>query len=147
MRSGEAGLTGRALALAVAADRAHHLHTEIEPALADGATVLCDRYVPSSLVLQRLDGVAVADIGAYNRFARIPDLTVYLTAEAATIQTRLAARSRRSRLEEIGGPAREVDLYRQARRLLADEGWPQIVIDAERRTVDEVAARMREHLP
>ena len=38
-------------------DRHHHLAADIRPALAAGQVVLCDRYVPSSLVLQRMDGI------------------------------------------------------------------------------------------
>ena len=39
-------------ALLMAADRAQHVAAEIEPALARGEWVVCDRYVPSSLVYQ-----------------------------------------------------------------------------------------------
>jgi len=38
------------LQMLFAADRAHHLTTEIEPALKNGKIVVCDRYVLSSLV-------------------------------------------------------------------------------------------------
>jgi dTMP kinase len=48
---------GMALACLVAGDRHHHLATEILPALRAGKVVVCDRYLPSSLVLQRLDGL------------------------------------------------------------------------------------------
>ena len=39
-------------ALLMAADRAQHVAAQIEPALARGEWVVCDRYVPSSLVYQ-----------------------------------------------------------------------------------------------
>ena len=48
---------GIALACLVAGDRHHHLATEIRPQLHAGAIVISDRYLPSSLVLQRMDGV------------------------------------------------------------------------------------------
>jgi dTMP kinase len=60
VRSAESYLTGRALALAVAADRYAHLDKEIIPALNAGKTVVTDRYVQSSLALQRLDGIGLA---------------------------------------------------------------------------------------
>lgn len=48
---------GLTLACRVAADRYQHLEHEIRPALQAGRLVICDRYLASSLVLQRLDGV------------------------------------------------------------------------------------------
>ncbi|MFD0857283.1 dTMP kinase [Actinomadura adrarensis] len=44
IRETEGELSGRALALAVAADRAAHVAVEIEPALADQKIVISDRY-------------------------------------------------------------------------------------------------------
>src|SRR5262245_22816524 len=69
-------LDGLALACLVAADRYQHLQAEIHPALAAGQIVLTDRYLPASLVLQRLDGVDEAFIWAVNQHARRPDLAV-----------------------------------------------------------------------
>ena len=48
---------GMALACLVAGDRHHHLATEIRPHQQAGDVVICDRYLPSSLVLQRMDDV------------------------------------------------------------------------------------------
>lgn len=39
----------------MAGDRHHHIETEIMPPLARGEVVVSDRYLPSSLVLQRMD--------------------------------------------------------------------------------------------
>ncbi len=58
IRAGTGECTGMALACLVAGDRHHHLATEIRPALAARQIVLCDRYLPSSLVLQRMDGIS-----------------------------------------------------------------------------------------
>jgi len=44
-----------ALACLVAGDQHHHVQVENRPALARGDMVLSDRYLPSSLVLQRTD--------------------------------------------------------------------------------------------
>ncbi len=63
-----------ALACLVAGDRHHHLATEILPLLQAGVTVICDRYVPSSLVLQRMDGVDWDTIWQLNNGAEPPDL-------------------------------------------------------------------------
>ncbi len=139
VRTAEATLTGRPLALAIAADRAHQVEEEIIPHLNAGFIVVCDRYVPSSLVLQRLDGIALDEIWAYNQYAMPPALTVYLEHDAEVIAERLTERRSRSRLESVGGPVEELALYRQAREFLEVEGWRQTVVDCRDRTPTEVA--------
>jgi Thymidylate kinase len=57
-RQGTYHYRGLALSCLVAADRYDHLAREIEPALAAGLIVVCDRYAPSALVLDRLDGLS-----------------------------------------------------------------------------------------
>jgi hypothetical protein len=47
------------LACLVAADRYNHLDTEIRPERTSGRTVICDRYLASTLVLQARDGLTV----------------------------------------------------------------------------------------
>jgi ribose 1,5-bisphosphokinase PhnN len=50
-------VTGHALACLYAADRYHHIDTEIRSHVDNGTTVISDRYIPSALVMQRFDGV------------------------------------------------------------------------------------------
>ncbi len=64
-----------ALALLFAADRIHHIQTEIEPLLARGVHVLSDRYVLSSLAYQSI-GLELDWVASINREARTPDLTL-----------------------------------------------------------------------
>lgn len=45
----ELNLSNKALQLLFCADRAHHLDTEIEPAMQNGFIVVCDRYFFSTL--------------------------------------------------------------------------------------------------
>jgi hypothetical protein len=56
IRAGTDEYAGMALACLVAGDRHHHLAAEIRPALAAAQIIICDRYLPASLVLQRMDG-------------------------------------------------------------------------------------------
>ncbi len=108
VRSAESYLTGRALALAVAADRYAHLESEITPALKAGKVVITDRYVQSSLVLQRLDGLGLAEIWSYNAHVAVPGMSVYLEDDPEVIAARLSQRPALSRLEAQGSPARKL---------------------------------------
>ncbi|MBI5497585.1 MAG: dTMP kinase [Deltaproteobacteria bacterium] len=80
-----------ALALLFAADRLDHLAREVEPALAAGAVVICDRYVLSSLAYQG----AFLDVDFVERInarARRADLTVFVDVDVPTAAARRAAR-------------------------------------------------------
>ncbi len=74
--------TGRADALLFAAARAQHVAEVIEPALARGAIVVCDRYADSSLAYQGVgSGVPLDELRVVQRFATgglSPDLTILL---------------------------------------------------------------------
>jgi dTMP kinase len=83
------------MALLFAADRVDHLETEILPNLADGITVLCDRYVFSSLVYQTEtsgDFANLAWIENLNKLAPRPDLTIVLDVQAPTAAKRRQGR-------------------------------------------------------
>ncbi|MFE3205569.1 dTMP kinase [Embleya sp. NPDC059237] len=131
---------GTALALLVAADRHHHLDTEIRPHLAAGHTVVCDRYLASSLVLQRLDGVPGDFIRAINTGITRPDLAVVLTAPAPTITRRLHTRGSHHRFEnDPDNVARELDLYEQAITILRDMAIPVLRLDTDTFTPESAA--------
>lgn len=74
--------TGRTDALLFAAARAQHVAEVIEPALARGAVVVCDRYADSSLAYQGVgSGVPLDELRAVQHFATgglAPDLTILL---------------------------------------------------------------------
>ncbi|MFD7161381.1 dTMP kinase [Kribbella sp. NPDC059898] len=141
-RHGTHEFSGRALACLVAADRYHHLDTELRPALNAGRLVLCDRYVATSLVLQRRDGVPVDFIDAINSAADAPDLAVILTATAATIRARLRARGVSSgRFEDNGGTDIDLGYYADAADRLAGRGVDVLTVDVDaHRPCDTVRA-------
>lgn len=145
-RRSEQSIRGQALACLIAADRHQQLADEIAPALADGATVVCDRYVESSLVLQRLDGVHTNYLLAINSGIRRPDLRIRLTAPAELIQARLDARSRgpERRFESLPGVAAlELELYAEADTLLTQEyRLPSAVVDTSIGDADVLARRL-----
>ena len=77
-----AGLTYRAEALLMAADRAQHVEELIRPTLATGQDVICDRYVASSLAYQgagrELGIEEVLGLSAFAVDGLWPELTVLL---------------------------------------------------------------------
>ena len=135
-------------ALLLAADRAQHVAEVVRPALARGVDVVCDRYVPSSLVYQ---GVArELGIGLVEDLSRVatggldPTLVVVLDAGDDHARARLGMPSDRLEREPADFHTRVRAAYRQ---LACERGW--VLVDADA-GVDEVAARVwsaiEEHL-
>ncbi len=135
-------------ALLMAADRAQHLADVVRPALADGAWVVCDRHVPSSLVYQGVGrGLGVDAVAAIN--ARVaadtqPDLVVVVDVTEATAASRRNAAT--DRMESAGDAFHAVvrDAYRT---LAASHGWVVVDGNASREVVaqrlwDAVASRV-----
>ncbi len=130
-RHGTDEYQGLTMAMLIAADRYQHLKREVRPALSRGEILLCDRYVASSLVLQRIDGVAPEIVWDVNRHADRPNLSIFLTADPDVIAKRLSARGAHSRYERIEGSShREHRLYQEAATFLGEEGFRTFVLDA-----------------
>ncbi len=74
------------MALLFAADRLDHLESEVVPNLADGVTVIADRYDYSSLAYQSIlaggDDASAAWVKTINGRARRPDLAIVLDVDA-----------------------------------------------------------------
>jgi dTMP kinase len=88
---GEGPLSQETLALLFAADRLDHVHSQVEPALARGEWVICDRYVLSSLAYQGM-AVPMEWVDALNIRALKPDLTLFLEIDPETGAARRAQR-------------------------------------------------------
>jgi dTMP kinase len=100
-------LGARAEALLYAAARAQLVEQRLRPLLADGALVILDRFVDSSLAYQgAARGLGVESVRAINRFATgglEPDRTLLLRADPALGRARLSGRDERpDRLEREG---------------------------------------------
>ncbi|GAA2463050.1 dTMP kinase [Streptomyces lavendulocolor] len=148
VRAAAASMHGRALALAVAADRLQQLDAEVRPHRDLGHTVLLDRYLPSTLVLQRADGVDLDYLLAINDGVDIPDLSVILLADPETIRVRLEHRGTRHRFELDGDSTRrELELYREAAPVLQDLGYTILTIDATHLTPEEIATAIASATP
>ncbi|ONI90379.1 dTMP kinase [Actinosynnema sp. ALI-1.44] len=136
-----------ALACLCAADRHHQLDTEILPALREGAIVVCDRYVASSLVLQGLDGLPAELVWQLNHGVYQPDLAVILTGDPHIIAARLRARGGHSRFERAEDNSdKETALYVHAEAELRARGWPVTTLDATAEPSDTIAARIVSHV-
>jgi len=97
---------GHSLACLVAADRYHHLDTEIRPTRAAGQIVICDRYLASTLVLQARDGLPTPYLIAVNAGIDLPDLAVILSTSPEVITARIDQRGRHDRFEDDPHSAR-----------------------------------------
>jgi dTMP kinase len=140
-------VTGHALACLYAADRYHHVQTEIRPHMDRGETVITDRYIPSGLVMQRFDGIDPAFLWLLNSEADRPDLTVILEADPEVIAERLAARGPHNRFQLTPGSSHaEAHFYRQATERLIQAGFDVLRVDCSQRPAEQSAAFIRDKL-
>jgi dTMP kinase len=139
---GDGPVDPTAEALLLAADRAQEVADVIRPALARGADVVSDRFVPSSLAYQGVGrGLGVEKVEKLNRWATgglAPDLVVVLDIDEAVAASRRAGPG--DRLERAGDEfhAAVRDAYR---RLAVERAW--IVLDGNAE-VEVVGARVWE---
>jgi dTMP kinase len=129
----------------VAADRYHHLETEVRPALQKGLVVVCDRYVASSLVLQRMDGVDEGTIWDLARDVDLPDLAVILSARPNILASRIANRGAHSRWEhDPANSELEAGLYGGAADALRARGVYIVAMDSSTTPAGEIADQVVE---
>jgi dTMP kinase len=133
------------MAMLFAADRLDHLDAEIVPNLADGVTVVCDRYDHSSVAYQTVSSGEGAEVSSWvlelNRQARRPDLTLVLDVDPEVAAKRRGMRSNAPELYEVR--EMQVELARFYAKI--DALFPNdtiVHIDANR-NVDVVAAAIR----
>jgi dTMP kinase len=119
-------LSWSALALLFAADRIDHVDAVVEPALAQGRTVIRDRYVLSSLAYQSVTSpegeAAVPWIRALNARAIRPDLTIVLDVPEDVAAERRALRGGPPELFEIRDVQRRLaEAYARAEELVPED--------------------------
>lgn len=113
LRGSALRLDPHALALLFAADRLDHVASTIEPALAAGTWVVCDRYVMSSWVYQA-DACDPAWVRTINARAPWPDLTCVLVVDPSE-----AGRRVRERAQQRDTPVEIFDALAVQRRVAA----------------------------
>jgi dTMP kinase len=148
IRGAENTFTGLSLAALVVADRILQVEQEIRPALTDGQTVVCDRYVASSLVLQRLDGIATSVVWEMNEAVLVPDLSVILSAPIELIEERMRQRSSLARFEKIQDGARiESEYFADASSFLISKGYAVLNVSTDGLSLSDVAEVILSRIP
>lgn len=140
-------IAARAEALLYAADRAHHIETVVQPAIARGDVVIQDRYLDSSVAYQGAGRVLDADdVRALSLWATdglLPDLTVLLDLDPDAARRRLDADDKPfDRLE-----AEKSDFHARVRAgflALADREPERFLVLDATEAPDVLAARVRD---
>ena len=140
---GNTAMDGRTEALLYAASRRQHLVEKIWPALQEGKTVLCDRYLDSSLAYQGgARGLGIDEVLSINLFATegtYPDLTLLFDLAPEQGLARIAANQNRevNRLD-----LEKLDFHHQVRNnfLALAKRYPDryVIIDASQPLADVI---------
>lgn len=129
-----------------AAARAQHVDEVIRPALARGATIVCDRYLDSSVAYQgggRGLGVdTVLELNLAVVGGLLPDRTVLVELDPEIAAARVGSSGDRIERDGISLWTRVVDAYRE---LAARFPERYVVVDG-RRPIAELAVEIRDHL-
>lgn len=131
------------MALLFAADRVDHGESEILPNLKDGITIICDRYLHSSIAYQTLTSggdqeLALEWVSTINSRARAPDLILVLDVPATIAAARRRLRGGVEQMyEEDALQHRLAGFYADLPRRFPDQ--PIKIIDGTR-SVEEVRA-------
>ncbi len=128
----------KTLQLLFCADRAHHLETEIIPALENGKIVVTDRYVMSTLAFGAMD-VDVEWLKKLNdRFPK-PDLTMIIDVPAEVSIERI----KKSRPEiELFEEKEKLEKIRENYRKLSKESPNTIIVDGTE-SIGEVSEKIK----
>lgn len=133
-------------ALLYAASRAQHVAQVIKPGLESGKTVICDRFMDSSIVYQgygRKLGDCVRVINEYAVNGCFPDITFLLKVDPEVGKNRIKAEEQdRLELEKLEYHLRVYQAYEELERQ-----YPEriIGIDASR-SIEEISLEIREHI-
>src|SRR3989338_5655938 len=134
------GISGSALQLLFCADRADH-QDAIEQALERGDTVICDRYIPSTIAYGSALGLDVLWLRDVNRKFRTPDITFVLLPPLQVCIDRLKLRSSSDALEHDSLREHVYDAYQR----LAEADPLLTIIDTSGHSKD-VAKKIRVHI-
>lgn len=133
----EIDISGKALQLLFCADRAHHLDSEIEPAMNSGLNIICDRYFFSTLAYGFASNINYKWLRSVNISFRKPDLGIYLDVDPKTALSRMPKREDRLQLFDT---LQKLSKVRQAYISISKE-FHLKKVDANK-SIDEVSQRI-----
>ncbi len=142
------GMGAKAELLLMLAARADHVQRLIRPGLDEGTTVICDRFVDSTVAYQGAGrGLDMGLIGKLNHFATsglVPDLTLLLDVP---VEVGLKRAARTSRPDRFEGQALDFhQRLREAFRQLAEREPERIKILDARQPEEETARQVLEQV-
>jgi dTMP kinase len=135
------GLSAWAEMALMFASRAQHIAEVIQPALAQGSIVLCDRFTDSTEAYQgsgrKLGSESVLELHRVLCGGLQPDLTILLDSDAASSLGRARRRNRRASRNRSGGPGDENRFEQETRAFFARvrEGYLAIASREPQRVV------------
>lgn len=123
--------------LLFAADRAHHLFREVEPAIDEGKIVITDRYFFSTFAFGASIGLPTEWSRAINSRFRLPDLTILLKVRPEVCLLRIGKSSRAGfeYFEEKEKLEKTWEIYESLSR---DPKNKMVVVDGER-TIEKIS--------
>jgi dTMP kinase len=140
--------------LLYAASRAQHVQSLIQPGLAAGKVVICERFIDSSLAYQGYGlGWDLELIRRINRLAVgevMPDLTFLLDNDVRLCLDRVISRSDKIRTKVDRIEARGVEFQERVRRgylELASRDPRMIIIDTSQKEIETVHREMVARMP
>lgn len=121
------------LALLFAADRLEHSRT-IAANKDAGATVVCDRYIFSSMAYQTLDPSITAEwVSQINRGCAVPDITFFLSVSVDECMLRITERNEKATIYENRDFLEAInDNYERLARYYEEHFGPLIKIDGSK---------------
>ncbi len=138
--SSNAGFSPAAMQLLFCADRAEHVETVIARALEAGKVVVCDRYVPSTIIYGDVLGLDADWLEDVNAPFPVPDVTIFTLPPFAVCRERLARRKHNDAYEESTF-ARKV--YERYEKYAAEDSTVKVV-DTSREKEEVAEAVYRE---
>jgi dTMP kinase len=136
-RRSDENIPGKYLLEKIIEDRLLFVESILPVLLAQNTVVICDRYIESTLVYQRMDGYSLEELWKLNQHFPIPDLTIIVNCPDQVRWTRLKNRKDISRFEQQIHRDLEQEYYSQACTFLQSKKFNYLNIDSEKCEFDK----------